>query len=161
MALVGKSFGGKSSLLFIDFLDEIADLLPAWRSRSLFLCEAPPCSSLLQTYARPRPWMIMNACLSCLWCAAFGIQFPDIYKYLPEDRRLQVRLTNFFVSRVFADTKVAIQSVKCDIKVEPMYQYSLEWFIDIFLLAIKTAEKPERNLQRRLTVFRPCRWDWK
>ena len=28
----------------------------------------------------------------------------------------------------------------------------LEWFIDIFLLAIKTAEKPERNLQRRLTV---------
>ena len=33
-----------------------------------------------------------------------------------------------------------------------MYQYSLEWFIDIFLLAIKTAEKPERNLQRRLTA---------
>ncbi|CAE7939948.1 DNAH7, partial [Symbiodinium necroappetens] len=38
-------------------------------------------------------------------------------------------------------------------KVEPMYQYSLEWFIDIFLLAIKTAEKPERNLQRRLTAL--------
>lgn len=34
-----------------------------------------------------------------------------------------------------------------------MYQYSLEWFIDIFLLAIKTAEKPERNLQRRLTAL--------
>ncbi|CAJ1411101.1 unnamed protein product [Effrenium voratum] len=38
-------------------------------------------------------------------------------------------------------------------KVEPMYQYSLEWFVDIFLLAIKTAEKPERNLQRRLTAL--------
>eukprot|EP00434_Breviolum_minutum_P012044 symbB.v1.2.010619.t2/scaffold696.1/size260109/12 len=38
-------------------------------------------------------------------------------------------------------------------KVEPMYQYSLEWFIEIFLLAIKTAEKPERNLQRRLTAL--------
>lgn len=36
-----------------------------------------------------------------------------------------------------------------------MYQYSLEWFIDIFLLAIKTAEKPERNLQRRLTATCP------
>ena len=39
------------------------------------------------------------------------------------------------------------------LQVEPMYQYSLEWFIDIFLLAIKTAEKPERNLQRRLTAI--------
>ncbi|CAE8608889.1 unnamed protein product, partial [Polarella glacialis] len=38
-------------------------------------------------------------------------------------------------------------------KVEPMYQYSLEWFVEIFLLAIKTAEKPERNLQRRLMAL--------
>mmetsp|Transcript_49836 Transcript_49836/g.161224 ORF Transcript_49836/g.161224 Transcript_49836/m.161224 type:complete len:2909 (-) Transcript_49836:280-9006(-) len=35
-------------------------------------------------------------------------------------------------------------------KVEPTYQYSLEWFIEIYILAIKTAEKPERNLQKRL-----------
>jgi len=32
----------------------------------------------------------------------------------------------------------------------PTYQYSLEWFVGIYLLAIKTAEKPERNLDRRL-----------
>eukprot|EP00930_Biecheleria_cincta_P074768 TRINITY_DN6197_c0_g1_i1.p1 TRINITY_DN6197_c0_g1~~TRINITY_DN6197_c0_g1_i1.p1 ORF type:complete len:4188 (+),score=808.10 TRINITY_DN6197_c0_g1_i1:1794-12566(+) len=38
-------------------------------------------------------------------------------------------------------------------KVEPMYQYSLEWFLEIFLLAIKTAEKPERNLARRLQAL--------
>ncbi|CAK0901457.1 unnamed protein product, partial [Prorocentrum cordatum] len=38
-------------------------------------------------------------------------------------------------------------------KVEPMYQYSLEWFVNIFLLAIKTAEKPERNLGRRLQAL--------
>merc|ERR1719272_2697828 len=29
--------------------------------------------------------------------------------------------------------------------VEPMYQYSLEWFVGIYLLAIATAEKFERN----------------
>jgi dynein heavy chain len=34
--------------------------------------------------------------------------------------------------------------------VEPMYQYSLEWFIGIYLLAIATAEKFERNVQKRL-----------
>lgn len=38
-------------------------------------------------------------------------------------------------------------------KLESMYQYSLEWFIDIFLRVIKTAEKPERNLQQSLTAF--------
>lgn len=47
----------------------------------------------------------------------------------------------------------ATPSLPCS-EVEPMYQYSLEWFIEIFLLAIKTAEKPERNLQRRLTASR-------
>merc|ERR1719310_523199 len=36
--------------------------------------------------------------------------------------------------------------------VEPMYQYSLEWFISIFLLAIATAEKFERNLLKRLNA---------
>lgn len=35
----------------------------------------------------------------------------------------------------------------------PTYQYSLEWFINVFLLAIKTAEKPERNLERRLQAL--------
>jgi dynein heavy chain len=38
-------------------------------------------------------------------------------------------------------------------KVEPMYQYSLEWFVNIYLLAISTAEKPERNLGRRLQAL--------
>ena len=85
MALVGKSFGGKSSLLFFDLLDEIAEFLPAWLSRSLFPCEAPRCSSLLQTCARPRPWMIMNACL--LMCRVLKNTIK-IYKYLPEDRRI-------------------------------------------------------------------------
>jgi dynein heavy chain len=35
----------------------------------------------------------------------------------------------------------------------PTYQYSLEWFVQIFLLAIKTAEKFERNLERRLQAL--------
>jgi len=34
--------------------------------------------------------------------------------------------------------------------VEPMYQYSLEWFVNVYLLAIATAEKSERNIGRRL-----------
>jgi len=37
--------------------------------------------------------------------------------------------------------------------VEPMYQYSLEWFIDIYALAIKTAEKFERNIAKRLVAL--------
>jgi len=36
---------------------------------------------------------------------------------------------------------------------EPTYQYSLEWFVAIFLLAIKTAETFERNLERRLNAL--------
>lgn len=39
------------------------------------------------------------------------------------------------------------------LEVEPTYQYSLEWFVEIYLLAIKTAEKPERNLARRLQAL--------
>merc|ERR1719265_2291683 len=35
-------------------------------------------------------------------------------------------------------------------EVEPMYQYSLDWFINLYLLAIATAEKFERNVQKRL-----------
>eukprot|EP00928_Gymnodinium_smaydae_P068047 TRINITY_DN5109_c0_g5_i1.p1 TRINITY_DN5109_c0_g5~~TRINITY_DN5109_c0_g5_i1.p1 ORF type:complete len:4182 (+),score=1201.92 TRINITY_DN5109_c0_g5_i1:1381-13926(+) len=38
-------------------------------------------------------------------------------------------------------------------KVEPTYQYSLEWFVEIYLLAIKTAERPERNLPKRLQAL--------
>jgi len=37
--------------------------------------------------------------------------------------------------------------------VEPMYQYSLEWFISIYLLAIATAEKFERSIQKRLVAL--------
>eukprot|EP00928_Gymnodinium_smaydae_P017340 TRINITY_DN16627_c1_g2_i1.p1 TRINITY_DN16627_c1_g2~~TRINITY_DN16627_c1_g2_i1.p1 ORF type:complete len:2315 (-),score=450.26 TRINITY_DN16627_c1_g2_i1:520-6690(-) len=37
--------------------------------------------------------------------------------------------------------------------VEPMYQYSLEWFISVFELAISTAEKFERNIPRRLQAL--------
>merc|ERR550514_1021793 len=37
--------------------------------------------------------------------------------------------------------------------VEPMYQYSLEYFFSIYLLAIATAEKFERNLQKRLQAL--------
>lgn len=37
--------------------------------------------------------------------------------------------------------------------VEPMYQYSLEWFVGIYLLAISTAEKFERNLPKRLVAL--------
>eukprot|EP00929_Paragymnodinium_shiwhaense_P038462 TRINITY_DN20312_c0_g2_i4.p1 TRINITY_DN20312_c0_g2~~TRINITY_DN20312_c0_g2_i4.p1 ORF type:complete len:4213 (-),score=1296.02 TRINITY_DN20312_c0_g2_i4:279-12917(-) len=37
--------------------------------------------------------------------------------------------------------------------VEPMYQYSLEWFIKIYELAIVTAERPERNMARRLQAL--------
>jgi len=37
--------------------------------------------------------------------------------------------------------------------VEPMYQYSLEWFITIYLLAIATADKFERNIQKRLQAL--------
>mmetsp|Transcript_10385 Transcript_10385/g.18281 ORF Transcript_10385/g.18281 Transcript_10385/m.18281 type:complete len:2113 (+) Transcript_10385:3522-9860(+) len=37
--------------------------------------------------------------------------------------------------------------------VEPMYQYSLEWFINIYLLAISSAEKFDRNIQKRLTAL--------
>jgi len=37
--------------------------------------------------------------------------------------------------------------------VEPMYQYSLEWFIEIYVLAIKTAEKFERNIAKRLAAL--------
>jgi len=37
--------------------------------------------------------------------------------------------------------------------VEPMYQYSLEWFIGIYGLAIATAEKFERNIQKRLAAL--------
>jgi len=36
---------------------------------------------------------------------------------------------------------------------EPTYQYSLEWFVKIFLTGIKTAEKFERNLDRRLQAL--------
>jgi dynein heavy chain len=36
---------------------------------------------------------------------------------------------------------------------QPCYQYSLEWFVVIFLLAIKTAEKFERNLEKRLAAL--------
>lgn len=38
-------------------------------------------------------------------------------------------------------------------KVEPTYQYSLEWFVGIYNLAIATAEKPERSLARRLVCL--------
>jgi len=38
-------------------------------------------------------------------------------------------------------------------KVEPMYQYSLEWFIELFLFGIRTAEKFERNLAKRLQAL--------
>merc|ERR1719375_270063 len=38
-------------------------------------------------------------------------------------------------------------------QVEPTYQYSLEWFINVFLLAIATAEKFDRNLQKRLVAL--------
>eukprot|EP00931_Biecheleriopsis_adriatica_P034701 TRINITY_DN20021_c0_g4_i1.p1 TRINITY_DN20021_c0_g4~~TRINITY_DN20021_c0_g4_i1.p1 ORF type:complete len:4150 (-),score=1074.99 TRINITY_DN20021_c0_g4_i1:152-12580(-) len=37
--------------------------------------------------------------------------------------------------------------------VEPMYQYSLEWFYNIYELAIATAEKFERNIQKRLAAL--------
>jgi dynein heavy chain, axonemal len=37
--------------------------------------------------------------------------------------------------------------------VEPMYQYSLEWFYGIYEEAIATAEKFERNMQKRLTAL--------
>jgi len=37
--------------------------------------------------------------------------------------------------------------------VEPMYQYSLEWFISIYLLAIASAEKFERSVQKRLVAL--------
>ena len=40
-------------------------------------------------------------------------------------------------------------------KLESMYQYSLKWFIDIFLRVIKTAEK------QSLTAFRPGKIDLK
>jgi dynein heavy chain len=35
-------------------------------------------------------------------------------------------------------------------EVEPMYQYSLDWFIGVYKLTNKTAEKFERNVQNRL-----------
>merc|ERR1719421_37236 len=38
-------------------------------------------------------------------------------------------------------------------QVEPTYQYSLEWFINVFLLGIATAEKFDRNLQKRLVAL--------
>eukprot|EP00746_Dinoflagellata_sp_MGD_P145028 gnl/MRDRNA2_/MRDRNA2_77702_c0_seq2.p1 gnl/MRDRNA2_/MRDRNA2_77702_c0~~gnl/MRDRNA2_/MRDRNA2_77702_c0_seq2.p1 ORF type:complete len:2303 (+),score=541.45 gnl/MRDRNA2_/MRDRNA2_77702_c0_seq2:266-6910(+) len=38
-------------------------------------------------------------------------------------------------------------------QVEPTYQYSLEWFIGVFLLGIATAEKFDRNLQKRLAAL--------
>ncbi|CAJ1371943.1 unnamed protein product [Effrenium voratum] len=37
--------------------------------------------------------------------------------------------------------------------VEPMYQYSLEWFYSIYESAIAAAEKFERNIQKRLTAL--------
>jgi len=37
--------------------------------------------------------------------------------------------------------------------VEPMYQYSLEWFYAVYELAIATAEKFERNIQKRLQAL--------
>merc|ERR1719310_2179889 len=37
-------------------------------------------------------------------------------------------------------------------QVEPTYQYSLEWFIKVYELAIATAEKPERNIPKRLNA---------
>lgn len=37
--------------------------------------------------------------------------------------------------------------------VEPMYQYSLEWFINMYLLGISTAEKFDRNIQKRLVAL--------
>lgn len=86
----------------MDLLDEIAVFLRAWLSRSLFLFEAPPCSSLLQTCARPRPWRIMNACL--LMCHVLNTLTRCTSNiYLMEGS--QVRLTNLFVSRAFADMK--------------------------------------------------------
>jgi dynein heavy chain len=36
---------------------------------------------------------------------------------------------------------------------ESTYQYSLEWFLKIFLLSIKTAEKFERNIEKRLDAL--------
>jgi len=37
--------------------------------------------------------------------------------------------------------------------VEPMYQYSLEWFYAIYEIAIATAERFERNVQKRLVAL--------
>jgi len=38
-------------------------------------------------------------------------------------------------------------------KTEPMYQYSLEWFVGIFLLSIATAKQFERDLESRLVAL--------
>eukprot|EP00927_Polykrikos_kofoidii_P046388 TRINITY_DN40623_c0_g4_i1.p1 TRINITY_DN40623_c0_g4~~TRINITY_DN40623_c0_g4_i1.p1 ORF type:complete len:2568 (-),score=563.58 TRINITY_DN40623_c0_g4_i1:159-7829(-) len=53
-----------------------------------------------------------------------------------------------------ADRCSAMFFVVADLcKVQPTYQYSLEWFVLIYELAIKTADKPDKNLPKRLVCL--------
>merc|ERR1719261_812697 len=70
-----------------------------------------------------------------------------------EKTQAQVQETreNYVPVAVRASSLFFVVSELC--VVEPMYQYSLEWFIGIYLLAIATAEKFERNMQKRLVAL--------
>lgn len=103
----------------------------------------------------PQPPIPCQHCTNCnISCV------PQTKMKVAEQTEEDINTTRLQYAPVAVRTQILYFCVSDLSSVDPMYQYSLEWFLNIFLMGISNSERAGAGLKWPLPIpsLTPCSW---